>query len=94
MVLVNNVHSCKMTLREKSPHLEFFWSVFSCVCVEYEEILRISPYSAQMPRYGPEKLRIRTHFTHCELCEFLNNHMRRFFIHLVIEGGVGLDYNL
>ena len=26
----------------------YFWSVFSCIWIEYEEILRISPYSVGM----------------------------------------------
>ena len=43
-----NVHS-KLTLREKYPYYEFFWSVFSCIRSEY----------------GPEKLQIRKFFTQC-----------------------------
>ena len=30
------------------PYLEFFWSVFSRIQAEYEEILRISPHSVRM----------------------------------------------
>ena len=40
----------KMTLREKFPYLEFFWSVFT----------------ANTRKYGPEKLVIRILFTQCE----------------------------
>ena len=32
-------------LRENSPYLELFWSSFSRIWTEYEDILRISPYS-------------------------------------------------
>ena len=35
-------------LREKCPHSESFWSLFSRVRTEYGEILRISPYSVRM----------------------------------------------
>ena len=37
-----------MSLREKFAYSELFWSVFSHIQTEYEEILRISPYSVQM----------------------------------------------
>ena len=40
-----------ITLHEKCPYSEFFWSVFS----------------PNMGKYGPEKLRIRTLFTQCKL---------------------------
>ena len=33
---------------EKCPYSEFFWSVFSHIWTEYEEIIRISPYSVRM----------------------------------------------
>ena len=39
--------SMKISLGEKCPYLEFFWSVFSSIRTEY----------------GPEKLRTRTLFT-------------------------------
>ena len=34
-----------LTVRDKCLYLEFFWSVFSRIWTEYEEILHISPYS-------------------------------------------------
>ena len=37
-----------ITLREKCPYSELFWSAFSHIWTEYGEILRISPYSARM----------------------------------------------
>ena len=36
------------SLREKCPHSEFFWSVFSRIWIEYGEIRSISPYSVRM----------------------------------------------
>ena len=37
-----------MSLREKCPYSELFWSVFSCIRTENGEILRIYPYSLRM----------------------------------------------
>ena len=37
--------SYMFALREKCLYSELFWSAFSCIRTEYEEILRISPYS-------------------------------------------------
>ena len=50
-----------LTLRERCPYSEFFWSVFSLIRTEYGEILCISPFSVRMPentdqknsKYGP-----------------------------------------
>ena len=35
-------------MREKCPYSELFWSVFCRIWTEYEEILRISPYSVRI----------------------------------------------
>ena len=35
-------------LREKCPCSEFFWSVFSLIQTEYEEILRIFPHPVRL----------------------------------------------
>ena len=43
-------------LHEKRPYLEFFWSVFSRIQTEYEEIRSISPYSVQMPENTDQKI--------------------------------------
>ena len=43
-------------LPEKRPYLEFFWSVFSRIQTEYEEIRSISPYSVQMPENTDQKI--------------------------------------
>ena len=37
-----------LSLREKCPYSELFWSVFSRIWTGYGEILRISPYSVRM----------------------------------------------
>ena len=37
-----------ITLHEKCPYSELFWSAFSRIWTEYGEILCISPYSARM----------------------------------------------
>ena len=37
-----------MTIREKCPYSEFFWSVFSRIWTEYGEKLRIFSFSNQM----------------------------------------------
>ena len=43
------VRTCQsLTLREKCPYSELFWSAFSYIQSEYGEILRISPYSVRM----------------------------------------------
>ena len=38
----------KNALREKCPYLELSWSAFSRIRTEYDEILRISPYSVRV----------------------------------------------
>ena len=38
----------KISLREKCPYLELFWSAFSRIRTEYRKILRISLYSVQL----------------------------------------------
>ena len=37
-----------LSLGEKGPYSEFFWSVYSSIWTEYGKILRISPYSVGM----------------------------------------------
>ena len=50
----------RVSLPERCPYLEFFWSVFSDIRAEYGEI-----FGPNAKKYGPEKLRIRTLLTHC-----------------------------
>ena len=47
-----------VALREKCPYLEFFLPIFSRIWTEYEQILRISPYSVWL-EIRTRKLRIR-----------------------------------
>ena len=42
--------SIYVTLREKCPYSELFWSTFSHIRSEFEEILRISPYSVRLQK--------------------------------------------
>ena len=49
------VNSWRNKLREKCPYLEFFWSEFSHIWTEYEEILHISPYSVEMQESTDQK---------------------------------------
>ena len=54
-----------MTLREKRPFSEFFWSVFFRIGAECGEILRISrisPYSVQMQENMDQKNSEYEHF--------------------------------
>ena len=50
----------------------FFWSLFSRIRIEYEEIRSISPYSVRMrENRDQKKLRIWTLFTQCSVCRVL-----------------------
>ena len=44
-----------LSLRERCPYSEFFWSVFSRILTEYRGILRISPYSVRMRENTDQK---------------------------------------
>ena len=52
-----------VTLREKCPYSEFFWSVFSHICTEYGEILRVSPYSVRIRENTDQKNSQYGHFS-------------------------------
>ena len=41
-------YGSKISLREKCPYSELFWSAFSRIRTEYRKILRISLYSVQL----------------------------------------------
>ena len=45
---VNEALHAKTSFCVKCPHPELFWSAFSLIQTEYEEILRISPHSVGM----------------------------------------------
>ena len=56
--VVKNVKDL-LKLRKKNPNTEFFWSVFSLLWTEYDEIRSISPYSVRMrENTNQKKLRI------------------------------------
>ena len=44
-----------MTLREKYPCSEFYWSVFSLIRAEYGQFLRISQYTVWMRKSKDQK---------------------------------------
>ena len=48
--ILANQRILKLAMRVKSPYFGFFWSAFSRIWT----------------KYGPEELRIQTHFTQCE----------------------------
>ena len=37
-----------MSLSKKCPYWELFWSAFSCIRTEYEETIRVSPFSVRI----------------------------------------------
>ena len=45
-----------MSLREKFPYSEFFWSTFPRVWTEYRDLLCKSPYSVQTPENTDQKI--------------------------------------
>ena len=52
-----------MSLPEKCPYSEFFWSTFSAICTEYGEIQSISPYSVRMRENKDQKNSEYGHFS-------------------------------
>ena len=54
-------------MREKCPYSEFFWFVLSRIWTEYEEIVRISPYSVQMRENTDQKNSAYGHFPRSKL---------------------------
>ena len=69
------LHKENISLREKCPYSEFFWSVFSLIRTEYGEIRSTNVFefvriSTNAGKYGPEKLKIWTLFTQCSLLDF------------------------
>ena len=52
-----------LTLCEKCPYLEFFWTIFSRVLTEYGEILRIPPHSFRMRKKTDQRNFKYRHFS-------------------------------
>ena len=57
----------KISLLEKCPYLEFFWSVFSRIRTEYGYIRNISLYSIRMHENMDQKKPEYWHFS-CDVC--------------------------
>ena len=61
------------SLRRMCPNTELFWSVFSCIPIEYGDLLRKSPYSVRMQENTDQKkLRIWTLFTQWLLTNWMS----------------------
>ena len=57
------LHKWKLSLREKRPNTEFFWSVFSRIRTEYAERRSISPYSVKCWKIQARKSSVFGHFS-------------------------------
>ena len=62
-VMEKCVTSKAHALREKCPYLEFFWSLFSRICTDYEERRSISPYSVRLRENTDQKNSEYGHFS-------------------------------
>ena len=49
-----------LSLREKCPHSEYFWSAFSRICTEYEEIRSIPQRLKQDTNFSQNTIHIHT----------------------------------
>ena len=56
----------QLSLCEKCQYSEFFWSVFSRIQTEYEEIRSISPYSVQMRENKDQNNSEHGYFSHSD----------------------------
>ena len=52
---IESLQRAKVSVCEKCPYSEFFWSVFSSIRTEYREVLCISPYSVRMLENANQK---------------------------------------
>ena len=59
-------------LREKCPHLEFFWSVFSRIRTEYRELRSTSPNLVQMRENTDQKNSSYGHLSRSVTYNFAN----------------------
>ena len=53
-----------LTLREKCPYSELFWSGFCRICIEYKEMRSIPPNSVQMQENAYQDNSESGHFFH------------------------------
>ena len=64
-IIFFHISKMKVTLRQKYPYSELFWSAFSRIRTEHGEILRISPYSVRKRENTDQKNFEYGHFTQC-----------------------------
>ena len=50
----------------KCPYSELIWSTFPCIRTEYEETLRLSPYSVRIRENADQNNSKYRHFSRCE----------------------------
>ena len=59
-----------LTLPEKCPYLEFFWSLFCCIRNEYKDLRSKCPYSPRIGENMDQKNSMHRHFSlsvrHCK----------------------------
>ena len=62
-----------LTLRKECPYSELFWSAFSCIQTEYQQMLRICPYSVRMRQNVDQNNYEYGHFSRSLMLPFLIN---------------------
>ena len=60
----------KHSLHEKCPYSKLFWSAFSCIRTEYEQILCISLYSVRMRKNADQNNSEYGHFSRSDSPDF------------------------
>ena len=58
-------------MHEKCPYSKYFWSTFSRIWTDYEEILRISSYSVRMRENTDQKNSKYGYFSRSACCSLL-----------------------
>ena len=67
------LETSQVTLREKFPYSELFWSIFSGIWAEYKDILCICPYSVRIRVNTDQNNSKYLHFfTQCNMWDILN----------------------
>ena len=59
--------------REKCQIRSFFWSEYSCIQTEYEDLLRISPYSVQMQEIRTKNNSLFGHYSRSAVTAYLKH---------------------
>ena len=73
-----NIYFSK-TLHKNCPYLELFWSVFSCIQIEYGEIWSISPYSVRKRENADQNNAEYGHFSRSKINNRVNRQMCEIF---------------